>query len=300
VRYGTESFRHFQTARARTTFVLGEFPWEVRHGDVVEARDYVAPPRSLSAESTDEETTWSLGEYVKGAELWRAFELPGAPPAPRGTYANQPSPYAAKARSRWVLFGLFALLLTGAFVLRLRTARNAEVFSGEYAFDASGAGQAFVTRPFELPGRSGNVVIETDTDVENEWLFLDLALIDEASGRAYDFGREVSRYSGVDSDGEGWSEGSQRDRAKFGPVPGGRYYLRVEPSGETRPGRTVRYTLRVRRDVPSVAFYLIGLFVLLVPPMLGSMAAAGFESQRWAESDYAPASSGDDSGDDDE
>ena len=48
------TYQHFQRAEAETTFVLGEFPWEVRAGDKVEANDYVAPPFILSAESTAE------------------------------------------------------------------------------------------------------------------------------------------------------------------------------------------------------------------------------------------------------
>ena len=63
--------------------MLGEFPWQVRVGETIAAKDYIAPPRILSSESTTAETVWSSGEYVSGAEIWQAFQLPGAPPSRR-------------------------------------------------------------------------------------------------------------------------------------------------------------------------------------------------------------------------
>ena len=71
-------YLHFQTGEARTAFVLGEFPWRVSVGDRVTYRDYIAPPRMLSSETTENETTWSLGEYTTGQEIWKAFGLAGA------------------------------------------------------------------------------------------------------------------------------------------------------------------------------------------------------------------------------
>ena len=290
--YDGKNFQHFQTARAETTFVLGEFPWEVRAGDRVEARDYIAPPFVLSAESTDDETTWSMGEYVDGREVWKAFGLQGAPPSPRGVYANQPSPYVADAKSYWRLFGAFALALTLLMVLRMATARNARVFESAYDYDPTAAEPAFVTPSFELPGGAGNVVVDTYAPLDNEWLYLEYALINERTGQAFDFSREVSYYSGYDSDGR-WTEGSKSDRAKIGPVPGGTYFLRIEPQAGAQSGPTprVHYTVSVRRDVPSLAFYLIGLLLLAVPPILGVVRAGSFETRRWAESDYAPSGS---------
>jgi len=305
-RHDGVTYKHFQTAHAETTFVLGEFPWEVRAGDVVEVRDYVAPPHALSAESTDDETTWSRGTYVDGASVWRAFGLEGRPPAPAGVYSTQPNPLAARARARWAAFAVLAALLMLTLLGRAVTSGNREVFSRQYVFrgttaptsaldSAAGGGTAFVTPAFELPGGTGNVVVETEASVENQWLYVEYALINEATGQTYDFGREVSYYSGRDSDGT-WTEGSRRDRARIGAVPGGRWFLRVEPSGDAA-GRSVSYTVRVRRDVPTLAYYFLALVALAVPPVVGTLRSAGFESRRWAESDHAPSGS-DDEGDD--
>ena len=74
-------------------------------------------------------------------------------------------------------------------------------------------------------------------------------MINEATGQGYDFGREVSYYTGRDSDGA-WSEGGPSDTAIVPSVEPGRYYLRVEP--EMAPNaRSMLYTLDVKRSVPS-------------------------------------------------
>ena len=39
------------------------------------ADDFVHPPLVLSSETTDDEVTWSQGEYTQGADLWKAFAL---------------------------------------------------------------------------------------------------------------------------------------------------------------------------------------------------------------------------------
>src|ERR1019366_2069224 len=43
VSYLGETYRHFQTAKAATSFVLGEFPWQVRVGESSDVSDYVSP-----------------------------------------------------------------------------------------------------------------------------------------------------------------------------------------------------------------------------------------------------------------
>jgi hypothetical protein len=284
-RYLGKTFKLFQTASATTDFVLGQFPWRVRAYDVAGVSDYVAPPLMLSAERTDDETTWSLGEYTSGKRIWEAFGLEGKPPRPVGVFANQPSPHKGKAAWYWTLFGLLALLAAVAAVVRTTAAAREPVFSGSYEYTLTSTDSSFVTPTFPV-ARQSNLEITISTNLSNNWLYYHLALINADTGDALDFGREVSYYSGTDSDGR-WTEGNQRDRATLPAVPAGTYYLRVEPEGAGQAGPPVNYSIAVRRDVPNLLLYLLVIGVLLLPPIFVTLRSASFEGRRWQESDFS-------------
>jgi hypothetical protein len=293
-------YKHFSSGDAVTTFVLGEFPWRVRSGDRVRAADFVDPPRILSREETSDETTWSQGIYTSPAEIWKAFALPGEPPPRLGVYLNQPSPHIPKVASSWTHF-LALLLILGGIALFFATFSKREVVLREaHRFSALDEGEAsFVTREFELAGRPATLELQLDTNLVNSWAYFNFALINDATGEAYDFGREVSYYTGTDSDGV-WNEGSPRSSVLLPSVPPGRYYLRIEPdmdtgvaanlSGAMRTALapSVNYEITLRHDVPTFAWFLIAGGLLIVPPLFHTVRAAAFEKQRWAESDHAP------------
>jgi hypothetical protein len=294
-----ETFKDFQRATATTEFVLGEFPWQVRVGDRAETRDFIAPPRMLSRETTDEETTWSLGTYTLGDQIWKAFALPDRAPRARGVYANQPSDFLPRAGSLFKRYMLFAAILIGLGLLRLITASRDTVYATNSAFFRPGAladSLAFVTPTFQVAGRTANLEVTTEAQVDNGWAYFDYALVNESTGQTYEFGREVSYYYGRDSDGN-WSEGSRRDRAVLPSIPAGPYFLRVQPEAQV-PTDFLEYRIVVRRDVPILFPYLVGLILLAVPPVLLALRAWGMESARWKESDYAPSDDDDDSDDD--
>src|SRR5262249_16106624 len=132
VKYLGETYRHFQTARAGTAFVLGEFPWQVRVGESAGGSDYVSPPRVSSGGQAGNEVTWWMGEYMSGKDVWKAFRITGSPPEAVGVYENQPSPLSAETRNIWVAFGAFLVLLVAMMIGFDMAARNEQVFTGYY------------------------------------------------------------------------------------------------------------------------------------------------------------------------
>jgi hypothetical protein len=292
-----ETYRHFQTAEAETTYVLGEFPWQVRVGEKANVMDFVSPPRMLSREATGEEVVWSLGEYMPGPRVWEAFRLPGHPPTPVGVFENQPSPAKGGLGEMWVACLFFLLCLLLASLVFLNFDRQEQVFHDSYYFAAGAAREpSFVTPVFELQGRTSNVELAIHTDLANNWAYFNFALINAETGEASDFGREVSYYYGRDSDGA-WTEGGPNDHVFIPSVPSGRYYLRVEPEMDRAATHGVRYELALTRDVPAMSFFWIAALLLLIPPGFMTFRSLSFEQARWKESDYAPASASD--GDDD-
>jgi hypothetical protein len=294
--YLGETYRHFQTAKAETKFVLGEFPWQVRVGESSDVSDYISPPRVISSERTGKEVNWSIGEYISGQDVWKAFGLPGEPPERVGIYENQPSPLGADTKAIWLeCVGLMAVLAV-MMILFWSFSRKEQVVEGNYVFNTNDRGEAsLVTNVFQLNGRTSNVELKTEADVTNKWIYLNYTLINQDTGQAYDFGREVSFYAGYDEDGS-WSEGSRSDDVVIPSVPPGNYYLRIEPESDAGNG-TISYSISASRDVPQASFAGIALLALLIPAGLITWRSMNFEHLRWAESDYGSSGANDDSND---
>jgi hypothetical protein len=288
VSYRGVKYTHFQTASAQTAFVMGEFPWQVRVGETVRVKDYIAPPSTISSEESQGEIVWSLGEYTPSDVIWKAFALPGAPPAAVGIYANQPSPYKGKPSGSWAMFLLLTLLLLTIMLLVGLAAPTQQVFSQKYSFAPTAGEPSFVTPVFAIRGRESNVSITINTDLRNDWAYVSLALINDQTGVAYDAGREIGYYFGSDSDGN-WSEGSRSESVSLPGIPSGDYYLRVEPDME-RDGRfhSMNYEIVVERGKPAYFWFLPAWLLMLVPPIVTSVRTFSFENRRWAESDYGP------------
>jgi len=278
------TYAAFDSMTAATSYVIGEFPWQIRRGDSAHCQDFVSPPFMLSSETTEGETTWSLGEYWDGSKIWQAFKLPGSPPYPQGTFANQPSPYAGKTGSAWRMWLWLNVLLFALMIGFSMLKSSREVFRQDFVyFGGKNSETSFVTRTFELSGGDQNVEVGAHAGIDNDWIYLNFALINDQTGQTFDFAREVSYYH--DSDG---TEGSRDNRVVISNVPGGRYYLRIEPEMSPTSSNT-RYQIYVPRDVPIYSYFWITALLLLIPPVLTTYRSAQFEARRWRESDYAAA-----------
>ena len=294
MRLGDERYRHFQTAVAETTVVLGEFPWEARVGDRATCADYVAPPHVLSSEVVEDEQSWSRGTYVEPGAVYEAFEL-GSPPSPRGIYANEPNPWVARREAMWPVFLATLVAVVAITFGWYATAQERRVLETSRVYEPRGDAiepEAFVTDTFVLGGRTSNLELAWSAQLDQSWLYLDLALVDLHRGTATELGRELSFYYGVDG-GERWSEGDRDETVVIPEVAAGTYYLRVAPSGPAT-GPPIAYALALTRDVPRPLFSFLAVLLAAIPMGIVSLQAHGFETKRWMESDHPPVSSDDD------
>jgi hypothetical protein len=285
------TYRHFQTAKARVSYVLGEFYWRVKVGERCEIRDYIAPPFQLSLEFTDREAIWSRAEYIEPETIGAIFPLESPLPPRIGIGASQLSPYEALRpkfkRLRWLFLGTLLLGQIATVVF----SSDQRVHQQTFFFGTDTMDKTLTSEPFALSGRDANVVIHIDTNLDNNWLYLDLALIERDTGAHQAIGREIGYYQGVD-EGERWSEGDASDEAVLSEIPSGIYYLSVE--GELPPSSpVVTCTLTIFRDVPSWSNFFLALLGLLVVPSIFGWRARAFERARWAESDHGPSGKGD-------
>ncbi|HZI06370.1 MAG TPA: DUF4178 domain-containing protein, partial [Archangium sp.] len=277
-------YKAFQNVLAVTETVLGEFYWEVRAGETALAEEYVAPPSSVNVDRTDNEVTYTLGEYLEPQQVKEAFRLKEELPAPRGIAPSQPNPNAVRA-STWVWTGLWAAALLAIFMFVTARASkelvmDASVMLPPDAVPGSASAMHF-SEPFELK-RRGNVKAELLANVNNSWMGVQGDLVNEATGDVVSFYEEVGYYSGSDSDGS-WSEGSTRETDYLSAVEPGRYVLRTTAFFDGTPLNR-SYRVLLTSDTPRGLWFFCALVLLLIGPMLQRMRASSFETSRWSES----------------
>ncbi|MGE0355706.1 MAG: DUF4178 domain-containing protein [Burkholderiales bacterium] len=294
VRYLGREFVHFQKSEPRVVFLAGEFYWRVKLGDTCRVDDYVAPPLILSSEATENEITWSLGEYVEPEVLWKALGLKSRPPTRKGVAPNQPSPHAGGSFGYWAAFLAFAAV---AFVLQFGfMAANSGAQPGPLSFAVPmGAPTRFVSPVFELGGREGTVNLRTTSSARQSWLNLDMQLVDADTGRAWRVSRQLGLRSLARKD-----EATSDDLAEILRVPGGRYTLAIDASAGAFPDPRGRLEQQVTGEVrlyrPASGWSNLALLLgfLVLWPLVAWGRAAAFERARWAESDHATSSTDDD------
>lgn len=69
------TYRLKETYDAQTSYVAGEFYWQVRRGQNTSNRDYAAGKSLLSIEQSPQEITWSAGSQIDSDSVAKAFKL---------------------------------------------------------------------------------------------------------------------------------------------------------------------------------------------------------------------------------
>ncbi|MGC2064361.1 MAG: DUF4178 domain-containing protein [Thermodesulfovibrionales bacterium] len=289
LKFAGKSFKRFLVGKGKVFYVLGEFYWRVRVGDTVELADYICPPEVLSCEWDKSEVNWSLGKYLEPEEVAVAFGIREEMPKKEGVAPNQPNPYRSQSRVMTLAFWAFAgflLLLQLYFVF---SSHDKEVFRENFTFNHGEKSKSFITKPFDLPGGSGNLSVDLNANVQNDWMEAVIELVDEKTNKNIGFLQSAERYSGVD-EGESWSEGSQDSHYILSSVPGGRYHLIVQPSADSTKAGDKTFTLSLRRGVVAWSNFFVALLLLFLYPLCGWGRSSSFEKKRWSESDLSTVS----------
>ena len=300
VQFAGERFRHFSsTPAAEVIQVAGEFTWRVRRGETCRVADYVAPPLLLSREATDNDLNWSLATYVAPEVIGDAFKLPGRMIAPVGIYANQPNPWAETNRRVWHLFWKLVLVALALQAFFYFVSSGKVLLRQDFTFSPQMAEETVVTREFEVRDRPRKITVRNATSLDNNWIGLDLMLVNKATGQAWPAARELAYYYGRDG-GESWSEGNSSDEVVFLNIPPGTYYLTLDPDIAPEKPVPVRDVVEVVAGGAGWSNFAMVMVFLAFFPIFTRLRHAAFEARRWAESDHAPAASSDssDGGDD--
>ena len=285
--YGGRRFTRYAQAAAMVTAVLGEFYWKVKRGEKAVLTDYVDPPAILSREYYPDlkECAWSSGEYIDSKVVAAAFNVKDLP-KPVGLYLNQPNPYVAKSKSIAWRAMLFIVIFTAIQIVTSTHSARKQAYAADLVFQRAGPEKTIVSPKFKIEGSQQMVEIEANSPVDNNWLGLDVELVDAKTGQVYPESLEIEYYHGSDSDGP-WSEGSPTNSAAIPAIPPGEYYLTIEPSADPAVTR-MPFHIALTSGGVFWSNYFFGLLFILAYPIYLLVRRSSFETQRWGASDYTP------------
>ena len=278
ISYKSFTFKHFADYKSTVVAVLGEFYWQVRRGDSADCSDYICPPHVMSREKSKKEIVWSQGTYISGSEIAAAFDTKEA--VRKGVGINQPSPS--------ILNYVFAFALSVVLVMLVDIFVHPKIQTialNQMDMTKNSNTSELVSEPFILKAPHSFFRVYTNTDVSNNWVALEYRLTNQETGETRVMNREVSYYSGYDSDGS-WSEGGPSDSATLSNVTGGTYVLEV--SGETDAWQKPDVKVRIQAahgEGSSKNFWLI-FWVLALGPIIAGINKFYFEKRRWDASDH--------------
>ncbi|TVT41934.1 DUF4178 domain-containing protein [Hymenobacter setariae] len=153
---------------------------------------------------------------------------------------------------------------------------------------STGYSQMLVSKSIVLTHSSAVDITFTALDLTNHWVEITANLVNEETGRGYEVTRSLEYYEGVE-DGESWSEGNRSANVVISGLPPGRYHLNIYPSPEAGTSDTMLLVL-LEQHSSFVSNFLIILVLMSAVPLWHWMRHSSFETSRWENSDFAPAS----------
>ncbi len=292
-RYGDKSFKFFQEVNTQTDHVMGECYWEVEVGETACAREFVAPPESLNIDETLYEGTVTHGKLLSPEEVRKAWGLKEPLPAPTGIAPAQPNPYRARATEsfKWAAVWALGLWLTAAlFGVTSTRGIYVDMEAAIQPLVSPGTPQAMTfTEKFEIPKDTPLEVELTATGLANNWLAVQVDLVNDATDEVVSVTPQASYYSGVE-DGESWSEGSPSDTKQTAVVKAGTYIARATAAFDAgRAPPSYRLVVRAAPVGLGCPFFL--MLLLFAWPIVLWMRANAFETARWNDSVTQPPTS---------
>jgi hypothetical protein len=269
---------------------LGEFDWNILEDENLSIAEYTSPPYLLASEQLGKNLpTWYLAEYLKPAQVAAAFRpVYKKLPQPTGIGAAQPGPirnWPQLRRLSWAALFVLMLMQLALLLVRQPTTLLSQEFTTTET-SPGGTNQVLVSNSFAISGPSAlNVELAIPT-LDNHWVEVTASLVNEQTGRGYEFTRSVEYYHGYE-DGENWQEGSHSVNAVLSHIPAGRYHFNLYPTLDQGLS-TSSLRLYAEQNTPLWTNFWLALLGLSIVPVLLGWRHSAFEHERWENSDFSP------------
>lgn len=246
--------------------------------DKIELIEYINPPLILSFEKMGHEQTAFLGKHISKSDIKRAF---GTSNLPSKKGIGQVQPFIFNIRNLAISFCLVAIfiLLTNWYLNKDRVEQN--VLNTEIPFDQFTT-KDYVTPSFDLKGSAAPLSIRVNSDVDNSWANVQVALINETTGEEIYANKDIEYYHGY-TDGENWTEGNTTEEFNICGVAAGKYHLTITPMKAVEDSQNQKVQIQANWSSPSsrnvwMVFIFMGVFVIGMYYL-----EKNFEERRWSE-----------------
>lgn len=297
-------FQLYNRYSPRVLYAEGEFDWNVLSDESLTISEYISPPQMLVRERQNKNKDhWFRARHLEPREVADAFGVPLSQlPYRNGTGAAQPAPGHAK----WPQLVTFSLLMALAVVLThvfLMIWGNETVFNREFVSEPlppqpitdslgqlvtpnGSERQVLVSPSFTVPG-TGALTVRLWASLNNNWVELPYALVNEQTGQQFAATGNLEYYSGVEG-GESWHEGNQDAETLLSQVPSGPYHLNFYPVADPGKSEAIQFRATVQARATAGSNAVLALLLLLLYPGLLYARRALHESSRWENSDFSP------------
>lgn len=286
-----EAYQLYQTVNTETEYVLGECYWAVKQGERGFAAEYIAPPKSINLDRTQDEVTFTQGLLLDPKVVKDAFKLDAIGSA-SGIAPAQVNPYKDQTGPIWKWSLMWSAALIGLFIVFASMGSSDTFLTMGYAappgaMPASPEAMKF-SEPFKIPTKTPLEVSVSASGLSNQWLGIQTDLVNTDTWEVISVYSELDEYHGV-TDGESWAEGTRSSTKSTGDVDPGNYIMRLTPSWDpnTSP-RGVSVSAGVKADPPGLCCPLMLLLLVLCIPVWVSIRSSAFESTRWNDSVMQP------------
>jgi hypothetical protein len=290
VETAARQYRLYNRYQPQVLGAVGEFDWNIMDDEQLSISEYINPPYMLVSEEGKNLSSWYKGSHLSPAQVATAFGLSEAVlPVPEGIGAVQPADPKNRLSSVLPFTSIALVALITIQIIFAITKPAKQVFDQSFnvVSDSTHSFKPIVTPTFEVDGPAA-LGFNFRAYIDNDWLELPVTLIEEQSGRTYDFTKTLEYYHGYEG-GESWSEGSPSDDAILSRIPSGRYHLTIYPANNA--GQNISFSISVKQNPMLGANVGLMLLLFMIYPLFLYCHNQWYESRRWSNSDFTNASS---------
>lgn len=222
-----KKYDHYVSYTYDIIYAVGEFDTNILD-DIhkLKVEEYIDPPDMLVSEEKNGELIWYKGMYVPNGEVKKAF-ADGFNDKEEETDVDK-WPIIRNCAGIMLVVLMVAQLMIGF----MKPERQLFNTSFQLSRDTTLAKITPIDAGTITVNGPSSLTFYLKADAYNEWLEIPVTIVNEKTGRSFEFTKVIEYYSGYEG-GESWSEGSNDVEAVLSNIPSGTYKVNIFPSTDS-------------------------------------------------------------------